>query len=49
MQESLAHLERAVRAYDVHEPQQQTATSLEAFLSLDRRVEDLANSLQKEI
>lgn len=47
--ESLAQLEGTVKAYDLRESQQQTAIRLEALLSLHRRVEDLATSLQKEI
>lgn len=47
--EWLAPLERTVRAYDAHEPQQQAAIRLEAFLALRRRVENLATSLQKDI
>ncbi len=46
---SLAHLERAVRAYDAPEPQQKLASRLQALLSLNRRIESLATSLQKEI
>jgi multidrug resistance protein MdtO len=46
-EEWLAPLERAVRAYDVHQPQKQTAIRLQAFLSLHRRVENIATSLQK--
>jgi multidrug resistance protein MdtO len=46
---SLAHLERAVGAYDGSEPQQETADRFQAFLSLHRRIESLVTSLQKEI
>ena len=45
----LAPLERSVRTYDVHEPQTQTAIRLQAFLSLYRRVEIIATSLQKDL
>jgi hypothetical protein len=48
-EEWLAPLERTVRAYDVHEPQKQTAIRLPAFLSLHRRVETIATSLQKDL
>jgi multidrug resistance protein MdtO len=48
-EEWLAPLERTVRTYDVHEPQKQTAIRLQAFLSLHRRVENIATSLQKDL
>jgi multidrug resistance protein MdtO len=48
-EESLAHLERGVRAYDVPEQQQKTAIRFQAFLSLHRRVENIATSLQKDL
>jgi multidrug resistance protein MdtO len=48
-EEWLAALERTVRAYDVHEPQEPTAIRLQAFLSLHRRVENIATSLQKDL
>jgi multidrug resistance protein MdtO len=48
-EESLARLERAISTYDVHEPQKQTAIRLQAFLSLHRRVENIATSLQKAV
>jgi multidrug resistance protein MdtO len=48
-EEWLAPLERTVRACGVHEPQQQTANRLQAFLSLHRRVENIATSLQKDL
>ena len=48
-EEWLAPLEQTVRAYVAHESQQQTAIRLEAFLSLNRRVENIATSLQKDI
>jgi multidrug resistance protein MdtO len=48
-EEWLAPLERTVRTYDVHEPQQQTGIRLQAFLSLHRRVENIATSLQKDL
>ena len=47
--ESLAPLERAVRAHEGSEPQQETADGFRAFLSLHRRIKSLATSLQKEI
>jgi len=47
-EEWLAPLERTVRAYDVHEPQKETAIRLQAFLSLHRRVENIATSLEKD-
>jgi multidrug resistance protein MdtO len=48
-EEWLPPLERTVRTYDVHEPQTQTAIRLQAFLSLHRRVENIATSLQKDL
>jgi multidrug resistance protein MdtO len=48
-EEWLAPLERTVRAYDVREPQKQTAIRLQAFLSLHRRVENITTSLQKDM
>ena len=48
-EESLEHLERAVRAYDASEPQQEMASRFQAFLSLHRRIESLATSLQKDL
>jgi hypothetical protein len=48
-EESLAHLERAVRAYDVPEQQQKMASRFQLFFSLHRRIESLATFLQKEI
>ena len=48
-EESLARLEHTVSTYDLHEPQKQTAIRLQAFLSLHRRVENIATSLQKEL
>jgi len=45
----LAPLERTVRAYDVQESQKQTAIRLQAFLSLHRRVENIATSLQRDL
>jgi multidrug resistance protein MdtO len=48
-EESLAHLERAVRAYDVPETQQKLASRFQALLSLHRRIEGLATSLQEDI
>jgi multidrug resistance protein MdtO len=49
LEESLAHLERAVRASERSEAQPDTAGRFQALLSLDRRIENLATSLQKEI
>jgi multidrug resistance protein MdtO len=49
LEESLAHLERAVKAYDLSEPQQKMASRFQAFLSLHRRIASLATSSQKEI
>jgi multidrug resistance protein MdtO len=49
LEESLAHLERAVRASERSEAQPDTAGRFQALLSLDRRIESLASSLQKEI
>ncbi len=49
LEESLAHLERAVKAYDLAEPQQKMASRFQAFLSLHRRIVSLATSSQKEI
>jgi multidrug resistance protein MdtO len=46
-EEWLAPLERTVRTCGVQEPQNQTAIRLQAFLSLHRRVETIATSLQK--
>jgi multidrug resistance protein MdtO len=46
---SLARLECAVRTYERSEPQPATADRFQAFLSLHRRIESLASSLQKEI
>ena len=48
-EEPLADLERAARACDVAESQQETVSRFQAFLSLHRRIETLATSLQKEI
>jgi multidrug resistance protein MdtO len=48
-EEWLAPLERTVRTYDVHEPQKQTAIRLQAFLSLYRRVENIATSLGRDL
>jgi multidrug resistance protein MdtO len=48
-EEWLSSLERTVRTYDVHEPQKQAAIRLQAFLSLHRRVETIAISLQKDL
>src|SRR5262249_26876142 len=45
---SLANLERTVKAYDGSE-QQQTADRFQTFLSLHRRIESLATTLQSEI
>ena len=47
--EWLAPLERTVSTYDANEPQKQTAIRLQAFLSLHRRVENIATSLQKDL
>jgi multidrug resistance protein MdtO len=48
-EESLRPLERAVKAYEESEAQQETAGRFQAFLSLHRRVENIATSLQTEI
>jgi len=48
-EESLARLERAVSTYEGSEPQPAAADRFEAFLSLHRRTESLASSLQIEI
>lgn len=48
-EEWLAALERTVTTYNVQEPQKQTAIRLQAFLSLHRRVENIATSLQKDL
>jgi multidrug resistance protein MdtO len=48
-EESFARLEHAVSTYDVHEPQKQSAIRLQAFLSLHRRVENIATSLQRDL
>jgi multidrug resistance protein MdtO len=45
----LASLERTIRSHDVDEPQEQTEIRLQTFLSLHRRVENLATSLQKDL
>jgi len=45
----LAPLEHAVRVFDVAETQQKTAVRFQTFLSLHRRIESLAMSLQGEI
>ena len=45
----LAPLEHAVRVFDVAETQQKTAVRFQTFLSLHRRIESLATSLQGEI
>src|SRR5258707_3595891 len=47
--ESLARLERAVSTYEGSEPQPETADRVQAFLSLHRRVENIATSLQKDL
>jgi multidrug resistance protein MdtO len=49
LEESLAHLERAVSTYAESEPHPETPNRFQAFLSLHRRIESLASSLQKEI
>jgi len=48
-EESLARLEHTVSTYDGHEPEKQAGIRLQAFLSLHRRVENIATSLQKEL
>jgi multidrug resistance protein MdtO len=48
-EESLALLERAVSTYEGSQPQPATPDRFPAFLSLHRRIESLASSLQKEI
>ena len=48
-EESLSSLQRAVSAYEGREPQPETADRFQAFLSLHRRIENLASSLQKEV
>jgi len=48
-EEALARMERAVSTYEGSEPQPETADRFQALLSLDRRIESLASSLQKEI
>jgi multidrug resistance protein MdtO len=48
-EESLARLERAVSTYEGSEPQPETADRFQAFLSLHRRVENIATSLQKDL
>ena len=48
-EESLARLERAVSTYEESEPQPETADRFQAFLSLHRRVENIATSLQKDL
>ena len=45
----LEPLEHAVKVYDTAETQQETADRFKAFLSLHRRIESLATSLQREI
>jgi multidrug resistance protein MdtO len=49
LEEWLAHLERAVSTYEGSERQPETADRFQAFLSLSRRIENLASSLQREI
>jgi multidrug resistance protein MdtO len=48
-EESFTRLERVVSTHEGSEPQAETADRFQAFLSLDRRIESLASSLQKEI
>ncbi len=48
-EEWLAPLEHAVRVFDAAETQQKTAVRFQTFLSLHRRIESLATSLQGEI
>jgi len=48
-EESLARLERAVSTYEGSTPQPATADRFQAFLSLNRRIESLTSSLQKEV
>jgi multidrug resistance protein MdtO len=48
-EESFTRLERVVSTYKGSEPQAETADRFQAFLSLDRRIESLVASLQKEI
>jgi multidrug resistance protein MdtO len=48
-EESLARLERAVSTYEGSAPQPATADRFQAFLSLNRRIESLTSSLQKEV
>lgn len=48
-EEWLAPLEQAARAHDVSEPKQNMTSRFQIFLALDRRVEELAISLQKGI
>jgi multidrug resistance protein MdtO len=49
LEEPLSSLEHAVSAYEGSEPQPETANRFQALLSLHRRIESLAASLQKEI
>ena len=49
VEDLLARLERAVSTYEGSEPRPATADRFQAFLSLHRRIESLASSLQKEI
>ena len=46
---SLSRLEHAVSTYEGSEPQPVTADRFRAFLTLERRIESLTSSLQKEI
>jgi len=46
---SLSRLEHAVSTYEGSEPQPVTADRFQAFLTLERRIESLTSSLQKEI
>jgi len=46
---SLSRLEHAVSTYEGLEPQPVTADRFQAFLTLERRIESLTSSLQKEI
>jgi multidrug resistance protein MdtO len=48
-EESLAHLEREVSTCEGSESQPETADRFQAFLSLHRKIANLASSLQKEI
>jgi multidrug resistance protein MdtO len=48
-EESLARLERAISTYEGSEPQPAGTGRFEAFLSLERRIESLASSLEREI